>query len=59
MSKMFSRSELNDLYNCVTIVIANREHDNEISSLFDEEFVDPIIDQLKTLEKKIVKLIDN
>jgi hypothetical protein len=56
---MFSRSELNDLYNCVTIVIANRERDNEISSLFDEEFVDPIIDQLKTLEKKIVKLIDN
>jgi len=55
---MFTKEELGSLYNCVAIVVTNRERDNEISSLFDDEFVDPIIDQLYALEVKLVQLLE-
>jgi hypothetical protein len=54
----FDREELGDLYNCVSIVITNRERDNEVLGMFDEDFVDPIIDRLYALEQKIIDKID-
>ena len=54
---MFTKEELNNLYNCVTIVITNRERDNEVSSMFDDDFHDPIIEQLKDLELKLETIL--
>ena len=53
-----TQTDLLDIYNCVTIVVANRERDNEISALFDDDFVDPIIDRLQVLKDKLEGKLD-
>jgi hypothetical protein len=53
-----TQTDLLDIYNCVTIVVANRERDNEISALFDDDFVDPIIDRLQVLKDKLERKLD-
>jgi len=41
----------------VTIVVTNRERDNELSSMFNDEFVDPIIDELNLLQVRVLDMI--
>ena len=53
-----TQTDLLDIYTCVTIVVANRERDNEISALFDDDFVDPIIDRLQVLKDKLEGKLD-
>ena len=53
-----TQTDLLDIYNCVMIVVANRERDNEISALFDDDFVDPIIDRLQVLKDKLEGKLD-
>lgn len=55
----FTNEDIRSIYNCVTIVIGNREQDNEISAMFDDHFKDPIIDNLKLLKNKVAKMLDN
>jgi uncharacterized protein YukJ len=50
--------DIKDIYNCVTIVVTTRARDNEISSMFDDDFTDPVIDRLKALIVKLEKKLD-
>lgn len=56
---MFNRDELGSLYNCVVIVISQRERDNELTNMFSDEPVeDSILDRLYALEQKLIKDIE-
>jgi len=50
--------DIKDIYNCVTIVVTTRARDNEISSMFNDDFTDPVIDRLKALIVKLEKKLD-
>ena len=61
---MFTKKELNILYNCVTITLHARVQANEDSWMFEDDVskkVDPITDELNLLLNRVldeIKMLD-
>ena len=54
-----SRQELGDLYNCVSIIIKDRDRNNELSDMFEDvPRADPILERLYGLEQRLLSHIE-
>ena len=54
-----SREDIGDLYNCVMLIVSERERNNMVSDMFeDAPKADPIIERLYALEQRLLNHID-
>jgi hypothetical protein len=56
---ILSKEDIGDLYNCVMLIVSERERNNMVSDMFeDAPRADPIIERLYALEQRLLNQIE-